>query len=92
MERNDWGRVTSFTTESLDRMEMVNLKVVTCLRFLFKNNREAVQAALAQASRHWSRMLKEQNKTPTECALKLQTIRPKCATYALSTSDQIDFP
>ena len=64
MERNDWGRVTSFTTESLDRMEMVNLKVVTCLRFLFKNNREAVQAALAQASRHWSRMLKEQNKTP----------------------------
>ena len=42
MERNDWGRVTSFTTESLDRMEMVNLKVVTCLRFLFKNNREAV--------------------------------------------------
>jgi len=62
MERNDWGRVTSFTTESLDRMEMLNLKVVTCLRFLFKNNREAVQAALAQASRHWSRMLKE-NKT-----------------------------
>jgi hypothetical protein len=59
MERNDWGRVTSFTTESLDRMEMVNLKVVTCLRFLFKNNREAVQAALAQASRHWSRMLKK---------------------------------
>lgn len=62
MERNDWGRVTSFTTESLDRMEMFNLKVVTCLRFLSKNNREAVQAALAQASRHWSQMLKE-NKT-----------------------------